>query len=183
MMFPFVKVFENVLAKNLCDELIEEFDKTENEFIIRDNDVIKFTEINFNKSEKWNEVVQYMLQLCNYYQHEYMKEFQIDDIQFPHEYAFEEFRMKRYLPNNHDEFKLHVDVTDHASAKRYLSYLFYLNDVEEGGETTFGRNNEIVIKPVAGNLMMFPPMWNYIHAGKKPLSGKKYILTTYNHYI
>ena len=64
-----------------------------------------------------------------------------------------------------------------------ISYLFYLNDVEEGGETIFGINGEWRIQPKAGNLLMFPPLWTHPHQGKKPISGPKYIMTTYLNYI
>lgn len=183
MEFPFVKVYDNVLHPDNCKMIIQAFEKTKDEYIERNiDDYIKFTEINFNKSHKWDKVVQNLLSVCNTYYAAYKAEFNIDWLQFPESYGFEEFRMKRYFPNDHDEFKLHVDVNDYESSRRYLSYLFYLNDVDEGGETTFGREDEVVIKPKAGRLLMFPPLWTYLHTGKKPISGTKYILTTYNTY-
>lgn len=183
MTFPFVKVFENVIPVENCKAIVAEFEKTPEEFIQREiEDYIKFTEINLNKGQKWSKAIQYMMSVCNSLYHEYKKEFDIDFLQVPEVYGFEEFRMKRYLVNNHDEFKLHVDVNDCESASRYMSFLIYLNDVEEGGETTFGRNDEVVVKPKAGNVLMFPPLWTYLHTGKKPISGSKYILTTYLKY-
>ena len=40
-------------------------------------------------------------------------------------YGFEQIRFKKYLPNNKDEFKSHVDVSDYASARRFL-YSFFI---------------------------------------------------------
>lgn len=183
MMFPFVKVYDNVLHPDNCKALINAFENSQEQYIQRNiEDYIKFTEINLNNNKVWTKAIESLLSVCKVCYEEYKKEFEIDYIQFPQEYGFEQFRMKRYFPNNNDEFKLHVDVDDNESSSRYLSYLFYLNDVEEGGETTFGRNDELKIKPKAGRLLMFPPFWTYIHTGKKPISGKKYILTTYNRY-
>lgn len=183
MEFPYVKVFEDALSEENCKILIDEFENSSLEYIHRDIDgYIKFTELNLHRNPKWENVLQSMVMLCNYYTELYKKEFNIDKIQFPEEYGFEEMRMKRYLVNDYDEFRMHVDVEDYVSASRFVSFLFYLNDVEEGGETTFGRNNEIVIKPKRGNLLMFPPLWTHIHTGKKPISGSKYILTTYLKY-
>lgn len=184
MNFPYVKIYENVLQPANCKALIEMFEKSKEDHIVRNiGDYIKFTEINFSKHPRWNSIIKSLLDVFSEYHKRYAKDFDIDFLQFPEEYGFEEFRMKRYFPNDNDEFKLHVDVNDGESSKRYLSYLLYLNDVEEGGETTFGKNDELVIKPKAGNLLMFPPLWTYLHTGKKPISGNKYILTTYNTYF
>ena len=75
---------------------------------------------------------------------------------------------------------------NHDSARRFLVYFWYLNDVEVGGETAFQWNSasetNSVIKPVAGRLLMFPHMWTYPHAGLKPISGPKYIIGGYLHY-
>ena len=38
--------------------------------------------------------------------------------------------MKKYMPNNIDEFKEHVDVGDYASARRFLVFFLYLDDNE-----------------------------------------------------
>lgn len=181
---PYIKVFENVLHEDNCKALIKMFEDSEKDQIKRDIEgYIKFTEINFNQHKRWAKIVESMVKVFSEYYLEYKKQFDINELQFPTEYGLEEMRMKRYLPNDYDEFKLHVDVNDSESSKRYLSYLLYLNDVEEGGETTFGRDDDFIIKPKAGNMLMFPPLWCFPHSGKKPISGPKYILTCYVNYI
>jgi hypothetical protein len=79
-----------------------------------------------------------------------------------------------------------VDVLDHASAKRFLVFFWYLNDVELGGETTFEYNSSsdpwATIKPQVGQLIMFPPLWTHGHTGHAPKSGRKYIIGGYLHY-
>lgn len=62
---------------------------------------------------------------------------------------------------------------------RIVTYLFYLNDVEEGGETVLCNN--IKIKPKAGSLLIFPACWTYPHKGEVPLSSDKYIITGWMH--
>ena len=44
--------------------------------------------------------------------------------------------MKRYRPSTDERFQLHFDSIDHM-ASRYLVFLWYLNDVEQGGATRF----------------------------------------------
>lgn len=85
--------------------------------------------------------------------------------------------MKRYRPGGDESFQPHFDSINEASG-RYLVFLWYLNDVAEGGETEFC-DLGIRIAPSTGRLLMFPPYWMYQHAGRPPLSGDKYILSTY----
>lgn len=183
-MLPYSKVYGNALTKEECSKLIYMFELySDEQEIVNISEYIKFTQINLNKSEKWAQVTKRLLEVCGNYLDLYRKEFLIANEQFPKRFGLEEMRIKKYYPNNHDEFKLHVDVDDTDSSKRMISYLFYLNDVEEGGETTFGLKDEWRIKPKTGNLLMFPPLWTHPHTGKKPISGTKYILTTYINYV
>lgn len=183
-MFPYSKVYGNALSADECSKLIYMFELyKEDQEEVDINDHVKFMQINLNKSPNWSMVTKRLLEVCGNYLELYRKEFNIMDFQFPSKYGLEEIRIKRYYPNDHDEFKLHVDADNAESSKRMVSYLFYLNDVEVGGETTFGFKDEWRIKPKVGNLLMFPPLWTHPHTGKKPISGPKYILTTYINYV
>lgn len=103
----------------------------------------------------------------------------VDSRCFPDKNNFEQFRIKKYYNDGNDLFDTHVDVQDYSSARRFLSFLFYLNDVDEGGETIF---EGITIKPKAGSMIVFPPLWLFPHRGNPPVSNTKYILSTYLHY-
>lgn len=104
---------------------------------------------------------------------------------FPEKFGFEDARMKKYQNNDVDQFGWHVDVGDYASARRYLVIFYYLNDVEEGGETVFnvGDDSFVQVKPKRGRIVMFPPTWMFPHIGTKPVSNSKYIVSTYLHYL
>lgn len=75
----------------------------------------------------------------------------------------------RYIYHNDS----HIDWS--RIRKRFMTYIWYLNDVDEGGETTF--NGEYQIKPTAGKLVLFPACWTFPHCGKMPISNDKYIIT------
>lgn len=62
-----------------------------------------------------------------------------------------------------------------VSFARQLVIQFYLNDVEEGGETDFCYQN-IKCKPEKGTILMFPAGFTHRHRGKMPISGDKYIM-------
>jgi prolyl 4-hydroxylase len=85
--------------------------------------------------------------------------------------------LKRYQPGVQEQFQLHFDAIHHV-ANRYLVLLWYLNDVEQGGETRFPQL-DVSVQARRGRLLMFPPYWMYQHEGTPPVSGDKYILSTY----
>jgi prolyl 4-hydroxylase len=98
-------------------------------------------------------------------------------IALPNSGTFSDLIMKRYRPGADERFQLHFDAINHV-ANRYLVFLWYLNDVAEGGETRFPQL-EHSVEARSGRLLMFPPYWMYQHEGLPPRSGDKYILSTY----
>jgi prolyl 4-hydroxylase len=98
-------------------------------------------------------------------------------ISLPNSATFSDLIMKRYRPDADERFQLHFDAINHV-ANRYLVFLWYLNDVAEGGETRFTQLGHSV-ESKCGRLLMFPPYWMYQHEGLPPRSGDKYILSTY----
>ena len=62
--------------------------------------------------------------------------------------------------------------------KRALAYGIYLNDVKDGGETEF-LNFSTRVKPKKGRIVIWPAAFPYVHRGNPPLSGEKYLLTSW----
>jgi prolyl 4-hydroxylase len=98
-------------------------------------------------------------------------------IPIPNSPATADLTLKRYRPGEQERFQLHFDSINHV-ANRYLVLLWYLNDVEQGGETRFPQL-DVKVEARAGRLLMFPPYWMYQHEGLPPTSGDKYIISTY----
>jgi hypothetical protein len=59
-----------------------------------------------------------------------------------------------------------------------LAFLYYLNDVEEGGETEFFYQG-IKTKPKKGSLVIFPAGFTHTHKGNVPFSDDKYVVTSW----
>jgi prolyl 4-hydroxylase len=85
--------------------------------------------------------------------------------------------LKRYRAGSGEAFQTHFD-SIYDMSNRYLVFLWYLNDVETGGETYFP-DLDVRVKAKTGRLLVFPPYWMYQHAGLAPVSNDKYILSTY----
>ena len=61
-----------------------------------------------------------------------------------------------------------------------LVLFIYLSDNEKG-ETAFPQMG--VASPCKkGSLIMFPPLWPWLHAGLKPINTPKYMTGSYLHY-
>jgi|SaaInlStandDraft_4_1057021.scaffolds.fasta_scaffold18692_4 hypothetical protein len=65
-------------------------------------------------------------------------------------------------------------------ASRVLTWIIYLNDDFEGGETEFLYKN-MRVKSKKGTLAIFPCNYTHTHRGNPPLTGEKYIMTSWIH--
>lgn len=70
----------------------------------------------------------------------------------------------------------HTENMNRQSANRVLTYILYLNDVEDGGETEFLYYSKR-FKPKAGDILLWPAGFTHTHRGNPPLSNTKYIMT------
>tara|TARA_R110000764_G_scaffold137542_1_gene225462 strand:- start:46 stop:642 length:597 start_codon:yes stop_codon:yes gene_type:complete len=61
---------------------------------------------------------------------------------------------------------------------RAFVFSIYLNGVEDGGETEF-LHQSVRVKPKTGRIVIWPAGFPYAHRGNPPLSGEKYILTSW----
>ena len=59
---------------------------------------------------------------------------------------------------------------------RDISWMIYLNDVEEGGSTYFN-NYDLEIKPKKGLTLIWPAEWTHSHRGNVLKAGLKYIVS------
>lgn len=182
-----IRTYENIVPADVCDALVAQFEK-DTAYHERHTNPAKtpqFTQLNLSQAMQigdpfWKEHNMAMAHAINNLQMHYEADIGLNT--FPEKYGFEELRLKRYSPETQDEFGIHVDVGTHATARRFLVVFFYLNDVAEGGETYFPHLG-IKIKPKKGMALVFPPLWLYPHAGLPPVSGPKYIVGSYLHYV
>ena len=72
----------------------------------------------------------------------------------------------------------HCDSDDMFSSRRIIVVNLYLNTVEKGGETEFLYQQKRV-SAEQGTMVLFPSAWTHVHRGNPPLSGDKYIVTTW----
>ena len=174
----YVRICPDVLSEEVCEALCLTFETSQGKEEIK-NDVIDFTQVNLNVHH--SNLLNHLIGPTQEVLARYKKKLKAETLWFPRNtLALEEYRVKCYNGGTGQQFKPHVDVGDHNSSRRFLSFLFYLNDNFTGGETQFigGRT----IKPKRGSVLVFPPTWQYPHAGLPVTHGKKFIMSTYLHY-
>ena len=176
---------ENQLPSKICDDLVNLFESVPDQYLNRietKNNRPRFTQFSFSREKNLNEelyrtVCQYLVKAVEYYRIK-IKSF---SEWAPEHLYFENIRIKRYISEDKDEFDTHVDVWHNKNEERYLSFMWYLNDVTDGGATEF-TELDFKVQPKKGALIMFPPIWMFPHKGHLLNSGKKYLLSTYLHY-
>ena len=84
------------------------------------------------------------------------------------------YQIQKYEKNKGHYNSWHSDFSIDSHRLRYITFIWYLNDIEEGGKTEFLYGK---IKPTAGKLVLFPATWTYLHKGEMPISDDKYIIT------
>jgi hypothetical protein len=91
------------------------------------------------------------------------------------------YKIQHYRKNA-GHFKWHFDALGPGGWDRQLAVIIYLNSVEDGGETSFHRQN-LKFKPVAGDALFFPPFWTHMHCGEIPRSADKYVISSFIKFV
>jgi hypothetical protein len=176
-----VRVYDKALEKEFCDQVIGLFESDpDNHF--RRSDQSSWVEyiITRNRRPEWREIERKFVDNMIHYLKDYSAHPAARMLGLRAPRAFEHLKMKKYEVGQEeaDHFPLHVDAYNKRSSVRMIGFLWYLNTVTEGGETTFPVIGPS-ISPKAGRLVLLPPMWMYEHFGQPPVSADKYIVTSY----
>lgn len=174
------------LPEELCDTIIEMFEKEETRYegVTAQglNKKVKDT-MDFvipNDSERWKRVLNTLTKELHRNLNLYIKDMKQNLPDYPlfsKNYLFENsFQIQRYNKNigkyvYHHDHDIRFENKDH----RVITYLWYLNTVEEGGQTEIWGDTKI--KPETGKLLLFPASWTFPHSGLMPISNNKYIIT------
>ena len=100
-------------------------------------------------------------------------------------YKFAPINLQKYEAGKGGYHKWHSEISPSDPncevLHRVLFYIYYLNDVDEGGETCFYYQDKSV-KPRTGRLVISPAGFTHTHKGNIPYSNDKYILTSWIKY-
>lgn len=184
----FIEVYENALPKEICKNIIERFEKDPNKQKGRTGagkhsglnlQCKQNTEVFLYGRNDWKDIDNALAASAQKALVDYAAKY--PSLKILRSARGEGYKIKRYMNNGEDKHNWHIDVESDKSVTRFLVTLWYLNDVEEGGETEF-KYQGIKVKPKAGTLVIFPPFWTHWHKGHVPVSNSKYAINGFIHY-
>jgi len=199
---PYIYVTDNVLSTARCTEIIEKFEN-DKELLSQgitgtgvNLDVKDSKDLNISNFPHWEEEDNLFREIINvghenYYKHlnnpntsnffsfkNPKERYRFDPTYSPNLQILDTgYQIQRTDPGKgyiwHNDFYLH----EGGATVRYLTFIFYLNDVEEGW-TQFYNGDQV--SPRAGRLVFFPATWTYVHQGYPP-KQTKYLMTGWMH--
>jgi len=182
----FIGVYDNYITKEECNRAIKlfedqkKFDNTINRLAFEKSPINQKQDLQYfagrnNLDVWWKELKSLIINLDlawnHYIEHTGAKE----SYGIPFHYT--DLKIQKTLPTE----GYHVWHIEHGiNGQEFRAFVFgvYLNDVEEGGETEFLHFSKRV-KPKAGRIVFWPAAFPYLHRGNPPLSGEKYLLTSW----
>jgi len=184
----FIGVYDNYITKEECNKAIKlfknqyEFNKTFNRISLEKVSILKkqdqqFFAANNNLNIWWEELKTIILNFDLAWNH-YKENTGAGVAYGEDKFFYTTLKIQRTLPTE----GYHVWHIEHAKGfenePRAFVFSIYLNDVEEGGETEFLHFSKRT-KPKTGRIVIWPAGFPYVHRGNPPLSGEKYILTSW----
>lgn len=197
-MDKYIYVNEKSLSKELCNIILEKLN--DNKTILKDG--VTLAGINNNtkisldfcieNNDEWHKIYTCLESELNYNLQKYLNQLNNEYVNcnecqnttinslffFKNEKIFfkREFLAKKYLKNTGRYIYQNDFDIDNQKNYKIMKFLWYLNDVDEGGTTEFFGGN-LKIKPTAGKIILFPASWTFPHCGKIPISSDKYIIS------
>ena len=189
----FLYEIEKNLSTDLCNKIISKFEKDDNKYETLVENCRKSSGLKISNNENWKTITkelfeQFMIGFEKYKQNITINsflssnyeenEFEFIEDKILNNLLIYEFKICKYKRN--DGFVTwHADSLNRETSlilKQYrlIGFIWYLNDVDIGGETEFLYKKKI--KPTTGKLLLFPSTWTYIHKGNAPISSNKYII-------
>jgi hypothetical protein len=190
----FIYQNEHSICPEFCEEIIEMYEMEQNkydgltiggvqkkikdttDFIIPKNDE-KWSRIeSFLYKELHKNILKYIQYINREKYNEHNNNGEDSSIFTNTKFETQHFMIQKY-DKNKGQYIYHNDFHMIPNKYRVITFLWYLNDVNEGGETEFWDYHKI--KPTAGKMILFPASWTYPHRGLMPISSNKYIITNW----
>jgi hypothetical protein len=185
----------NSISREMCTLIIDYFENEENQYKgvtsnglntnVKDTTDFSIPPESFeNEENKWSKICKLLNTQLQENINLYMRELKNNPQMISDKYRLlnvnylteDTYQIQKYK-RGEGKYVYHHDFVTDWERKRYrvITFLWYLNDVEEGGETEL--LGDILVKPEVGKLLLFPACWTFPHRGKVPISHDKYIVT------
>jgi hypothetical protein len=171
---------KNALTEEFCKHVIDKFENDENRYVGRvgsgiDESMKVTTDLVVNPKNGWSEEDEIFCKSLDTNLKLYLE--QLQRPLFPlrtGDLTDTGYQLQKYTPdgfyNWHDDYCF-----SEQNGSRVLTFIWYLNTVDEGGHTEFLNGEKI--NPEVGKILIFPATWTYVHRGCNPVNQDKYICT------
>ena len=137
------------------------------------------TDVRINIENQDKKILNYYKELTKVLQ-AYKKKYKYCDIQQEEWGMIESWNLQKYNPKE-GYFAKHCERVGGTTAHRHLTFMTYLNDVRDGGETEF-YYQKLRIKPETGLTLIWGTDWTTTHRGIPSKTETKYIATGWYSY-
>lgn len=204
-MDPLIYTRDNSLPKDFCDLVINKFERSVddqykgisgggvNENIKKSTDLILTNHLD---DEEWIYIYNYLREDLLHNLIEYNRRFPWiwrAEYDFSSELSLVRSVQNRFLASHYNNYHMQIQrylgnegyfawhhenyLEEENMNQRQMAFMWYLNDVQEGGETEFKFQN-LKVTPSAGKNVLFPAFWTHTHRGNPPSENeRKYIIT------
>src|SRR6056300_1535172 len=183
----FIGVYDNYITKEECNKAIQlyeeqnKFNNTVNRLGFEKASILRKQDQQFfaahNNLDVWWENLKPMMLNFDLAWNHYCENTGAKD-GYGQSFFYTSLKIQKTLPTE----GYHVWHIEHGSRfdneSRAFVFSIYLNDVDEGGETELLHFSKRT-NPKAGRIVIWPAGFPCLHRGNPPLSGEKYILTSW----
>ena len=177
----FIYTERDALPRSFCDNVIEKFEQDDRKRQGQVGggvhlDIKRSSDLSISELDDWKSYDQAFFKSLNgglkkyirFLPEEYMKHRALSELGNDTGYQIQRTQPGDYYIWHHDQ-----------SATRLVTFIWYLNDIKDGGYTEFIDGTRI--QPEAGKLIIFPATWDFLHRGVSPKTETKYLCTGWVH--
>ena len=177
----FIYVERSALPKSFCNNVIEKFEQDDRKRQGQVGggvclEIKRSSDLSISELDDWESYDQAFFRCLNnglkkyirFLPEEYIKNKALSELGNDTGYQIQRTQPGDYYIWHHDQTKT-----------RLVTFIWYLNDVKNGGYTEFIDGTRI--QPEAGKLIIFPATWDFLHRGVSPKNETKYLCTGWVH--
>jgi hypothetical protein len=178
----FLQGYPQALPRELCEQLIARFEKDERKHpsrtATRVNPLVRTgTMLDIPLYPEWADVCNLVTRVTRACLDDYIQRYpMLQSLAKPENCLITPPFIERIEPGQ--GYGYHIDAGPGGTYDRFVSGLFYLRDIDEGGHTEFPFQLSRIV-PRAGMLLLFPPFWTHLHRGVSPARTVKYNISNY----
>jgi len=186
-----IYIVDDTLTPEFCEHVIKKFESDDRKSDGRigssggprvDKSVKDSIDLGISRIDKWSEEDSVFFNSLNKHLSDYLNKelFSSNNIEVLERFSNLDdtgYQIQKTTPGG--GYTWHTDSMFGYNRMRVLTFIWYLNDIEEDGYTEFMDGTKV--QPKTGRFCLFPATWEYHHRGYPPKSQTKYICTGWLH--